>query len=173
MDAFTGSAGTPPAESGDPVKAQNHIARLRDNQNLGGALAGGLLGAVAGAALWAVITALTKFHIGWEVIGVGLLTGFGVRTLGRGVDPIFGYIGAVFTLFGIVLGRILSAMVFVAADQHIPYWELASRMTINEAWVILTARLAVVQLLFFGAVIYYGYRASFHRAGEQQLRIRA
>jgi len=172
MDPTVTPVVAPPAAPSapiDPAKALSYIARLRDNQNFGAALAGGLLGALIGAALWAVITVLTKFQIGWEAIGVGFLVGLGVRTLGRGVDPVFGYVGAALSLFGIVLGNILSAMIFVSADQHIPFLELASRMTLSAAWIILTAGFNPIDLLFYGLGVYYGYRNSFHRPTNQEL----
>ena len=60
----------------DQAKIKKYIARLRDQQNLGLALAGGVVGAAVGAALWGVITALTNFQIGFMAVGVGFLVGF-------------------------------------------------------------------------------------------------
>ena len=78
----------------DESKLQAFVARRRDAQNLGLGLLGGVIGAALGALAWAAVTALTQFQIGWMSIGVGFLTGVGVRILGKGVDKVFGYVGA-------------------------------------------------------------------------------
>jgi hypothetical protein len=142
---------------------------LRDNQNLGAAIAGGLIGALIGAIVWAILTVVTKFEIGWEAVGVGFLVGFGVRKLGRGIDPVFGYVGAALSILGIALGNIVSAMMVIAADQHIPFMDIAMRMSPSNAWMLLTAGFSPIDALFYGLGIYYGYRYSFHRPTAQEL----
>ena len=116
----------PPAQSGtapqitttpleyDQAKIKKYIARLRDQQNLGLALAGGAIGAAVGAALWGVITALTNFQVGFEAVGVGFLVGFLVRVLGKGIDKVYGFVGAVFSLLGCVAGNVLTVMIVVS-----------------------------------------------------------
>lgn len=174
------SATPPVAQPGEPEAAAataevdqrrvaQLVARLRDNQNIGGALLGGFAGAVVGAALWAIITVSTNFQIGWEAVGVGFLVGFGVRKFGRGIDPAFGYIGGALSLFGIALGNILTGMAIVSKDQSIPFTDLASRMNLSIAWQLLVAGFAPLDLLFYGLGIYYGYRYSFHRLTPEDL----
>jgi uncharacterized membrane protein YsdA (DUF1294 family) len=153
----------------DPAKVKNYIARLRDAQNLGLGLAGGAVGALIGAVLWAAITAASHFQIGFMAVGVGLLTGYGVRTLGKGIDPIFGYAGAVLSLLGCVAGNILAVMIVVSTQQHIPFAALASHMTPQLAWRMLAADFNVIDVVFYGLGLYYGYRNSFHRISNKEL----
>lgn len=170
--AIASGAATAPAEApstADQKRVADLLVRLRDNQNFGAALAGGFLGAVIGAVLWALITVATNFEIGWEAVGVGFLVGFGVRILGHGIDPQFGYAGAVLSLFGIALGNVLTGMLIVSKSQSIPFTELASHMDPKFAWVLLTAGLSPIDLLFYGLGVYYGYRYSFHRPTQQEL----
>jgi hypothetical protein len=161
----------PPSSSPtlDPAKVKNYVARLRDQQNLGLGLAGGAIGAVVGAAAWALITALTNFQIGWEAVGVGFLTGYGVRILGKGIDRVFGYAGAVLSLLGCAAGNVLSVMIVVSTRQNIPFGDLAAHMTPGIAWQMLVADFSPIDILFYGLGIYYGYRYSFHRISREEL----
>ena len=158
-----------PSPSLDPAKVKNYVARLRDQQNLGLGLAGGAIGAAVGAAAWAIITALTNFQIGWEAVGVGFLTGYGVRILGKGIDRVFGYAGAVLSLLGCVAGNVLSTMIVVSTRQNIAFGDLAAHMTPGIAWRMLVADFSPIDILFYGLGIYYGYRYSFHRISREEL----
>jgi hypothetical protein len=78
----------------DETKAKMLLQQIRNNQNLSMALVGGLGAAILGSVVWAVITSLTNYQIGFMAIGVGFLVGYAVRRMGQGVDPSFGYVGA-------------------------------------------------------------------------------
>lgn len=153
----------------DSTKLQEYVRRRRDEQNLGLGLLGGLLGAIVGATLWGLITALTGYQIGWMAIGVGFLTGIGVRVLGKGIDPVFGIAGAVLSLAGCVVGNVLAAMIGVSMHQHIPFANIAAKMTPSIAWQILVAGFSPLDLLFYGFAIYFGYRYSFQGITAEEL----
>ena len=107
------------------------------------------------------ITAATKYQIGWMAIGVGFLTGYGVRVLGHGVDRVFGYVGAALALAGCVAGNIFATMLMVSAQEHIPLATIAARMTPDLAWTMLADTFSPIDLLFYGFARYFGYRYSF------------
>jgi hypothetical protein len=163
-------AATPaPGSQIDPAKVKSYVSRLRDQQNLGLGLAGGAIGAAIGAGLWAVITAATNYQIGFMAIGVGVLTGYGVRRLGRGVDPVFGYAGAVLALAGCAAGNVMAVMIVVANHEHMALSLIASRMTPAIAWQMLTDGFGPIGVLFYGLGLYYGYKNSFHRITQAEL----
>lgn len=153
----------------DPARIASLIARVRAEQNINGALSGGTLGALLGAVLWAILTVITKFEIGWEAIGVGFLVGYGVRRFGKGVDPVFGYIGGALSAIGIAFGNILTGMIAVSTTQNIPFMDLLTRMNFNAAWILLTAGFSPIDILFYALGIYYGYRFSFRRLTQADL----
>jgi hypothetical protein len=153
----------------DEDKLRDYVARRRNAQNLGMGIAGGIIGAALGALAWAAITALTQFQIGFMAIGVGFLTGFGVRILGKGIDKIFGYVGAVLSLAGCVVGNILTAVIYISTHDQVPFGTVLSHLTPNLAWQILTQGANVIDLFFYGIALYFGYRYSFQRITPDEL----
>ena len=53
----------------DPQKLHRYMERLRDDQSLMMGITGGFLGAAIGAVLWAMVTVLTKYQIGYMALG--------------------------------------------------------------------------------------------------------
>lgn len=76
---------------------------LKSQENLPLGIFGGISAAIVGGILWAVITVITSFQIGYMAIGVGYLVGFAVLKLGKGTTKIFGVLGAVLALTGCLL----------------------------------------------------------------------
>jgi hypothetical protein len=100
------------------------LNRLREQQNL---VAGALVGAAAalvGAAIWAVITALTEYQIGWMAVGVGFLVAYAVRVAGKGIDKIFGVVGALLSLVGCIVGNLLTTIYFIAKTEDISFLDV-------------------------------------------------
>jgi hypothetical protein len=129
-------------------------ARTADDQNLLMGIVGGIIGGGVGAALWAVITLVTDFQIGWMAIGVGFLTGLGVRTLGKGREPVYGIIGAVLALIGCVIGNLV--VILIVATREVPGFAF----TINDYIEILTSSANPMDLLFYGLALFAGFRSS-------------
>jgi hypothetical protein len=165
------AADAPSAVAGEinPLKLQDFVRRRRDAQNLGLAMLGGVIGAAAGALLWGGITAATKYQIGFMAIGIGFLTGFGVRYLGKGMDPIFGFVGAALSLAGCLAGNLLATIFMVSAQEHIPLGTIAARMSPDLAWTMLVDTFSPMDLLFYGLAVYFGYKYSFHPITHAEL----
>jgi hypothetical protein len=113
---------------------------------------------------------LNSFQIGFMSIGVGFLVGFGIRILGHGMDRIFGYMGAVLALAGCVLGNILAAVIAASVRDHIPFADILARLTPDVAWRILTEGFNLIDLLFYGIAIYFGYHYSFQKITPEELQ---
>lgn len=142
------------------------VERLRAQENLAGGVVAGLVAALAGAAVWATITAVTNFQVGWMAVGVGFLVGQAVRTVGHGFHQKFGYVGALLALFGCALGNILAVAITVATTQS-----TAPLLTVVLAlaqapgvWLWLLVKTgSMMDLLFYGLAGYWGYRYSINR----------
>lgn len=144
----------------EELSAQMQLRQIQANQNLGLGLVGGAVGACIGAAIWAGITAITNFQIGWMAVGVGFLTGFGVRTLGKGISPTFGVIGAILSLAGCLLGNLLSICVVISRQEGMPMLDVVSALNPSLAVELVKETFSVIDLLFYGIAVYQGYRFS-------------
>jgi len=125
----------------------------------------GLTAAVVGAMVWALLAAATNRALGCMVIGVGLLVGGTVRTLGRGTDRSLGYVGAAATAFGCLLGHLLSICTTIAGQEGLSPLNVVTYITSSPA-VIPGAMIATfhpLDLMFYGMAFYAGYRLSFRR----------
>ena len=155
----------------DPVQLQALIAKRRDAQNFGFGVLGGIVGAAIGAALWGALTALFQgWQIGYMAIGVGFLVGFGMRTFGRGIEQIFGYMGAVLSLLGCVAGNVFGDLITTSIQSHMPFADVLASTTPAYAWEILTQHFSVFGLVFYGIAIYFGYHNSFQKITSEELQ---
>ncbi len=128
--------------------------QMQAAQNLPLGIVGGLVGAAIGAAAWAAITMVTDYQIGWMAIAIGFLTGLGMRTLGKGREPIFGIFGAALALAGVVVGNLIVIHLIVQRDYP------GVQLLPNEYIEVLTSSLEPVDFLFYGLALFAGFRAS-------------
>ena len=153
----------------DELKLQTYVQEIKDNQNLSLGILGGLGAAAIGATIWAMITTLTNYQIGWMAVGVGLLVGIGVRSLGKGIDTSFGVIGAVLSLLGCLAGNLLTICILISRQENIELFNLLSRLNPSTTFQLMKATFNPMDLLFYGIAVYEGYRFSFRRLSEDEL----
>ena len=164
--------------SHQPVQPQVHIdkfalqARLeqfKDEQNLPLGILGGMIGGALGAALWAAITYFTETQLGLVAIFVGILVGYGVRLLGKGIDKIFGGIGAILALISILVGNFFAVMGFLARALELGYLETLLNFNYSMIGTLFVETFSPMDLIFYAIAIYEGYRFSFRRIPRSEL----
>jgi hypothetical protein len=136
---------------------------FRQEQNLAVGSLAGLVTAVVGAAIWAAVTVATEYQIGWMAVGVGFIVGMAMRFTGKGIDQIFGVVGAVMALVGCALGNLFTVVYFAAAEFNIPMMDIMSQMTFADVFGILRDTFQVMDILFYGLALYFGYRYAFRQ----------
>ncbi len=158
-------------ESFDPAIAEAFMAELESQQNLPMGIVGGVVAALIGAAVWAGITVMTEYQIGWMAIGVGLLAGYAVRLLGKGISSKFGIVGVVCALLGCVLGNLFSACGFLAIEESVPFFDIVIEVLTNPGLGIdlLAWMFSPMDILFYAIAGYEGYKLSFREFGEEDL----
>ncbi len=123
------------------------------------ALIAGICAAIVSAVVWAAVTVVTEYQIGWMAVGVGILVGFAVR-LGKGVDNIFRYIGAVLALVGCVLGNFFTIVGFISKEENIDVFNVISLINYTEITSLMMETASPMDLLFYAIAIYEGYKFS-------------
>jgi len=151
----------PQAAAGDTQARERAIAEIRKQQNLPLAIAGGLGAAIAGAIAWAIIAVVTKMELGIVAVAIGYIVGRTIRELGKGIDPVFGYVGAACALFGCLLGNLLGAVAFYAQARNIPFMDVLLGFDVALWSRLFTMFFQATDLLFYGIAVYEGYRFSF------------
>ena len=154
----------------DPSKVQTFQNQIQEEQNLSlGILAGGAA-AVLGAAIWAGVSYLTGSQFMWIAFGVAILVGWSVRQFGRGMDTIFGIVGAVLAMASCLTGSILSILVLLAQDWQKPVTEVIAALlnTPIESLKLFTGFFSLMDLLFFAFAAYYGYRYSIRQMTAEE-----
>ncbi|MCB1137379.1 MAG: hypothetical protein KDK23_01435 [Leptospiraceae bacterium] len=161
--------GSNPETQTDNTPAGKLVQDIRAQQSLAGGVAGGLLGAALGAGIWALVTAITHYQIGFIAMVVGILVGFGVRILGKGIDTIYGIIGGALALVGCAGGNLLAVLVSASIQEDMNFLTLLSYITPDVIADIYQETFSPMDLLFYGIAIYEGYRFAFRQLTDEEV----
>ena len=153
----------------DPLILQAAMQRIRGEQNLMLAVIAGAAAALAGACVWAVITVVTHYQIGWMAVGVGFLVGYAVKTFGKGIDRSFGIVGAVWSLIGCAAGNLFTIVGTIANEQNIPIMDILEKLDLEIITSLMQATFNPMDVLFYGIAIYEGYKFSFRQLTQADL----
>ncbi|MGB1248494.1 MAG: hypothetical protein ACPG4Z_06380 [Chitinophagales bacterium] len=154
----------------NPNMLKEYLEKMRLEQNLFMGILAGFIAAIFSATLWAVITVITEYQIGYMAIAVGFIVGFSIRYFGKGIDQIFGIMGAILALFGCVLGNFLSVVGFLAdSGDFMMYIEILSVFDFSMIIQILLETFNPIDILFYGFALYEGYRFSFRQFTDEEI----
>lgn len=148
---------------------QHALEQLRSKQNLPAAVLAGVAAAAIGAIAWAAITVATGYQIGFMAIGVGLVVGYAVRVAGKGIDPIYGVIGAGLAALGCAVGNLLAVCGLVAGQEELALVQVLSRLDLGLATELMVETFNPMDLFFYGIAIYEGHRFSSKRVTQEEL----
>ena len=173
-------------DSAFDVKAQNEIQpqlseelkakitpdiyeRLRLEQNLIGGILAGILAGVVGALLWGVITVVTEYQIGYMAIAIGFGVGFAIRYVGKGIDMIFGILGAFIAILSCILGNFFSTVGFIAHYNKTGYLDTLLLIDYQLLPDIFIETFNPMDLLFYALAAYEGYRFAFRQITDEDI----
>lgn len=144
-------------------EAERALEVFREEQNLVMGSMAGLVAAVSGAAVWAGVTVMTEYQIGWIAVGLGFLVGVAVRAMGKGIDQVFGVIGATLALFGCVLGNVFTIAWYVSAQTGASLLGVLMELDIELTIELIIETFQVMDIVFYGLALYFGYKYSFRQ----------
>lgn len=151
-----------------PVRpAAKPAAATQGGENLPMGLMAGLVAAGVGAGLWAIITVVTGYQIGWMAVGVGFLVGVAVRTAGKGTTTAFGVLGAALALGGCLVGNLLTGCIVLSRELDVSLLALSTRLTPDITMELMKAMFSPIDLLFYALAIWQGYKFSIVGAGSE------
>ncbi len=146
------------------------IQRLRKEESFPLAFIAGLLAAAAGAGIWAGITVLTGYQIGFMAIGVGALVALSIRAAGKGLSKKFQVLGALLSLLGCAVGNFLTVCYYIAQNESMGFIEVLT--AINPASIpdLMISTFSAMDALFYGIAVYEGYRLSLRQLSEAEFK---
>ncbi|MBW7869040.1 MAG: hypothetical protein H3C31_12010 [Brumimicrobium sp.] len=143
------------------------LEKLRLEQNLSFAIIASLVSAIVMAILWAILTITSGYQFSIMAIVVGLSVGFAVRFAGKGIDGIYGWIGAIGALLACIIGNFFSYVGYISLEPEsdMSYFEsmifLLSNMQITAE--IMLEVFSPIDLIFYVFAVFEGYRFSFRK----------
>jgi hypothetical protein len=144
-------------------EAERALEVFREEQNLVVGSMAGLTAAVTGAAVWAGVTVVTEYQIGWMAVGLGFLVGIAMRTMGKGIDQVFGVVGAAMALVGCVLGNVFTIAWYISAQTGSSLISVLTQLDIALMIDLITETFQVMDILFYGLALYFGYKYAFRQ----------
>ena len=153
----------------DTKKLEALRAQLRPEQNLLMGTLGGFTGAILGAFVWAGITVATGYVYAYAAVVIGYLVGTGMRILGKGIDPIFGYVGAILSLLGCLLGNFFSLVHYISKEVEATYMQMLASIDYSLVPDLLWQTSDFMTLIFYGFAVYEGYHFAFRKVNEKEL----
>ena len=141
--------------------SDDQVLKLRSEQSLNLALATGIIVGLIGAILWGAISLATGYQIGYMAIAIGAGVGISMRTMGKGVDQIFGISGAIIAVLSCFIGNFLSIIGYMADYASISYFDALLNFDYGYFFPIMGESFSVIDILFYGLAGYEGYKFSF------------
>ena len=164
-DAASSAGETPLTEQQERLA----LAVLRSEQSLVNGIAAGMVASVIGAGIWAGVTILTEYQIGWIAIGIGFVVGYAVRLAGKGLDQSFGIVGGTLSLIGCALGNVATIAYYVALNEGIPFTDILTQLDLAITINILISTFEMIDVLFYGIAVFFGYKYAIRKISVADL----
>lgn len=151
--------------------SEESINKLREYQDFPAAIIGGLLLTLIGALIWAAVSVITQYQIGYMAIGIGVMVGFGVRYFGAGVDRKFGILAAVLSVFSCLLGNFFAQIGFVAQAQGLTYLQTIKLFDYSLLPDILSETFSPMDIVFYAIAIGAAFKYSYRKVSPEELEL--
>ena len=153
----------------DPAMIEVAFQKFEAEQSMVGGFLAGSAAALAGAGVWALVTVLTGYQIGFMAIGVGFLVGLAVQFAGKGINKVFGVMGAALALLGCLLGNYFTIVHFVGEAEGLGFFDTLTRISPAAIPELMAVTFSPMDLVFYGIAVYEGFKLSFRKITEDEL----
>ena len=154
----------------DPAMIEVAFQKFEAEQSMVGGFMAGATAALVGAGVWALVTVLTGYQIGFMAIGVGFLVGLAVQFAGKGINKMFGIMGAALALVGCLLGNYFTIVHFVGQAEGLGFFEILTRISPAAIPELMAITFSPMDLVFYGIAIYEGYKLAFRKITHEEIQ---
>ncbi len=145
------------------------LSKLEGEQNLLLGIIGGFGASIISAIIWASITALMKYEIGFMAIAVGLFVGHSVRLMGKGIKDEYRLIGSFFSFLGCILGSLLSIVVITSNALGVSVFSVLENYEYYDILDIFVENFSPVYILFYIFAVAEGYKFSLRQLTKEEI----
>jgi len=154
----------------DPAMIEVAFQKFEAEQSMVGGFLAGAVAALVGAGVWALVTILTGYQIGFMAIGVGFLVGLAVQFFGKGISKIFGVMGAALALIGCLLGNYFTVVHFVGEAEGLGFFDTLSQINPAAIPELMMVTFSPMDLVFYGIAVYEGFKLSIRKISAEELQ---
>ncbi len=149
--------------------SEKALEKYKAEQNLLTAIGVGALVGLIGAALWAAITVVTGYKIGYMAIAIGAGVGISMRMYGKGIDQVFGISGGIIAILSCLIGNFLSIVGSIANYEGLGYLETFNLIDSSQIIPLMSETFSGMDLFFYAIAGYEGYKFAFRVFTEKEL----
>ena len=154
----------------DPAMIEVAFQKFEAEQSMVGGFLAGSAAALAGAGVWALVTVLTGYQIGFMAIGIGFLVGLAVQFAGKGINQVFGVMGAALALLGCLLGNYFTIVHFVGEAEGLGFFDTLTRINPAAIPELMAITFSPMDLVFYGIAVYEGFKLSFRKITHEEVQ---
>ncbi len=138
------------------------ILQLREDQSLTRGFFAGLIAAIIGGIIWGLIVYLTNYKIAYIAVAIGFLVGYAIKQFGKGIDPVFAYMGGALALFGCMFGNIFTIVLLLTKEGYDIDFYTGLNMLLNFEflWMAISRGTDFLDFIFYAIATYEGFRFS-------------
>lgn len=150
----------------DSVERQGNYElaeKLLSEQNFGAAVFAGAVAMILSAGSYGIVKSLSEgLYYSISAAGIGVVVGFTMQFLGRGIDRKFALLASVYALLGCLLGNMFAVVVDVARTTVVSPFEVIANTAIPKLYGWTIADLHFADLMFWiigvGGAAYFAMR---------------
>lgn len=155
------------AQDASTLLTEDTIENLKLDQNLSAGLLAAVVVGLIGSLLWAVISVVTQYQIGFMAMAIGGGVGLAMRYFGRGISLQFGIAGAAVALLSSIFGNVLMVIGLIAQYLEMGYWETFNSIEFSTLLQIMGESFRFQDIIFYGLALSMGYKFSFRNLTKE------
>jgi hypothetical protein len=150
-------------------KLNDYIEGIKSEQNIKNAIIAWFITMLICSIIWATITVLSGYQIGYMSLGLGAAIWFMVSIFGKGIDQIYGVIWWILALIWTLLWNFLSIIWFVSKDDWISILEAINIIDFSYLPQIIMQSFVPMDLIFYWLAMVVWFQLSFRKISEDEI----
>lgn len=155
----------------DPAQLEALNDRLEQEQRPVGAIFAGGVTTILSLTLWTALSISTGQRLTVLSIPMGILIGLSIRFGGKGITPLFRWIGTGFALGGCLIGTLATLATHYAQDTGLVYGDALAQILGSGSLAFQLSRqtVAPIDLIFYALTIYESRKLALRKLSAKDI----